>query len=89
MSDSDSDSEPSESYQQYLYLNATSLFFHNRKFKTPETPAATRIRTWAQDVLPPPAAVHPAKKRRTSTSGQLPVGSVSTDVSSSRYEGDQ
>ena len=89
MSDSDSDSEPSESYQQYLYLNATSLFFHNRKLKTPETPAATRIRTWAQDVLPPPAAVHPAKKRRTSTSGQLPVGSVSTDVSSSRYKGDQ
>jgi len=75
----------------FLYLNETALFFHNRKFKTPETKQnrATRIKTWAQGVPPLLAAVHINKKRKTSTSGQISVGRVSTGISLSLKKGNQ
>lgn len=62
----------------YLVINATSLFFHNRRFERIETPAAkknitNRIEEWAQGI-PPPAL----KKQRTSATGSQTSRSASS-----------
>ena len=50
----------------HLVINATSLFFHNRRSETPATKKnlANRVEEWAQG-LPPP----PSKRQRTSVAG--------------------
>ena len=58
----------------YLVINATSLFFHNRRFETPAT-KENHIEEWAQGLPPPP----PFKKQRTSA-----TGSTSSHTTSSK-----
>jgi len=52
----------------YLMLNATSLFFHNRRFETPATKKniANCIEEWTQG-LPQP----PSKRQRTSAASSI------------------
>jgi len=57
----------------YLVINATSLFFHNRRFGTPPTKKdiVNEVKEWTQNVLLPPL-----KKQRISATGS--TGSHST-----------
>ena len=69
-----------------LYVNKTTLFFHNRRFETPETKKtiSSRIKTWATGVPPPAQVQHLTKRLRPSTASQR---SVSTNTSSSLNQG--
>src|SRR5260221_11444636 len=57
----------------YLVINATSLFFHDRRFETPAT-KKNHIEEWAQG-LPPP---QPFKKQRTSATDSTVTSSHTT-----------
>ena len=69
-----------------LYVNETTLFFHNRRFETPETKknVSSRIKTWAQGVPPPAQVQHLAKRLKPSTASQR---SISTSTSSTFNQG--
>ena len=61
----------------YLDLNATSLFFHNRRFDTPATKKNVphEIEEWTQRLAPPPS-----KRQRTSAAGIHPAPSNSNPI---------
>jgi len=52
----------------YLVINATSLFFHNRRFETPATKknVPNEIEEWVQGLAPPPS-----KRQRISAASSI------------------
>ena len=61
----------------HLVINATSLFFHDRRFETPATEENTtnHVEEWVQG-LPPP----PLKKQRTSATGSSRSASLRANL---------
>ena len=60
----------------YLVINATSLFFHNRRFETPPTKKhiTNQVEEWVQRIPPPPS-----KKQKTTATGSSRSGPLNVN----------